>query len=224
MCGRYTLRAKLNNLLDQFAAEMADQEGVHERYNIAPGQQVLAVRLVEGSEKREIVRLKWGLIPSWTKDAKLAQINARADGIATKPMFRNAFKKRRCLILADGYYEWLRVGKSKQPYLYEVDHGKPFAIAGLWESWRSALDAAPLETCAIITTEANELARQIHDRMPVILHEDDYQAWLAGDQIPLIPFPAAGMKSRLANPFLNNVLNEGPDCLKLPLPERPLFS
>ena len=118
------------------------------------------------------MRLKWGLIPVWAKDAKIAYstINARGDTVATKPAFRAAYKKRRCLIVADGYYEWLREGKDKQPFVYEVDGGEPFAMAGLWEWWGGPEgENKPVESCTIITTDANKLASEIHDRMPVIL-------------------------------------------------------
>lgn len=164
------------------------------RYNVSPGQFVTAVR---GADHREIVQLRWGLIPSWSKDAKIAFscLNARADTVKTKPAFRSAYKSRRCLIPADGYCEWLRQGKDKLPYLYEFDGGKLFSLAGLWELWTdpAVAGAKPLETFTLITTDANELAAEIHDRMPVIDHPEDRQAWLAGQEIPLVPFPIAGM-------------------------------
>src|SRR4051812_41529162 len=142
MCGRFTLRAKLNLLLDQFAAELHETRTFDPRYNIAPTQEVLAIR-----HPRQLVALRWGLIPSWAKDAKIASstINARADTVAEKPAFRAAFKKRRCLVLADGYYEWLREGKSKLPHLYEMDDGRPFAMAGLWEWWGGPDGKSPIE-------------------------------------------------------------------------------
>jgi putative SOS response-associated peptidase YedK len=120
--------------------------------------------------------MRWGLIPSWAKDAKIAQINARADTAATKPMFRSAFKKRRCLVLADGYYEWKKVGKGKQPYYFHMKNDKPFTFAGLWETWRG--EESPIDTCALLTTEANELAKTVHNRMPVILTGKDALAWM----------------------------------------------
>jgi putative SOS response-associated peptidase YedK len=168
--------------------------------------------------------MQWGLIPSWAKDTKIGykMINARADTIATKPSFRAAFKKRRCLVPADGFYEWLRVGKAKRPYLYEVDGGAPFALAGLWEQWWGPdnKDGPPLESFTLITTEANELASQIHDRMPVILDKGDYEAWLDpanqdSDSVQelLVPFPADRMTARPVNPIVNNARNEGPECV-----------
>jgi putative SOS response-associated peptidase YedK len=143
-------------------------------YNVTPTQQVLVARDHDG--KREGVALRWGLIPSWAKDAKMAQINARSETAATKPMFRAALKKRRCLILANGYYEWDKTSKPKQPYYYRMKDEKPFTFAGLWETWHG--EGEPLETCAILTTDANTLAKEVHDRMPVILTGDDALAWL----------------------------------------------
>jgi len=170
MCGRYTLRTPLNVLAEQFLFNLGYAEAVP-RFNIPPTTEVLAVR-----QPRELAKFRCGLIPSWAKDAKIAYstINARADTVATKPAFRSAFKKRRCLVLADGYFEWKKLGKGKQPYLY-----------------RGGRRQAPVESCTIITTDANELAQQVHDRMPVILDADDYDPWLAGEQVPLVPFPAS---------------------------------
>lgn len=224
MCGRYTLRAKLNLLLDQFAAEMAEPIDYRPRYNIPPTTNVLAVRQPEQGAKRELVELRWGLIPIWAKDTKIAYstINARGDTVAEKPAFRSAFKKRRCLILADGYYEWLREGKEKLPYLYEIDGGKPFAIAGLWEYWPGPKDGKPepIESCTIITTEANKLASKIHDRMPVILDPDDYDTWLdpANDdkvklQKLIKPRAVKGMTATEVSTYVNNVKNQGEKCI-----------
>ena len=215
MCARITLRSKLNLLLAQFAVEIAEQREWEPRYNIAPTSNLLAVRSAVG--QRELVALHWGLIPSWAKDQKIASstINARADTVATKPAFRSAYKKRRCLVLADGYFEWLAEGKLKQPLFYEVDGGQPFAFAGLWECWpgNGGAGGHAIESCTIITTEANELARAAHHRMPVILDAADYAPWLAGDPIPLIPFPAQRMTARRVSRYVNNVRNQGPECL-----------
>ena len=161
-------------------------------------------------------KFRWGLIPSWAKDAKIAYstINARADTVATKPAFRAAYKKRRCLVLADGYFEWRKEGKAKLPLLYEVDGGKPFAFAGLWEWWGGPEgENNPVECCTIITTDANELAKMVHDRMPVILNADDYDAWLAGEEVPLVPFPSDRISARPVSTYVNNVKNQGPQCI-----------
>jgi putative SOS response-associated peptidase YedK len=214
MCGRYTLRTKLNVLLSQFAAELAEGVEWQPRYNIPPTAPVPIVRLAEG--KRQLALAKWGLIPSWAKDTKIAfsTINSRADTVATKPAFRAAYKKRRCLVLADGYFEWEAQGKAKLPWLYEVDGGKPFAFAGLWEQWwGNGEDKPPVETCTIITTDPNELAATFHDRMPVILDDEDYDAWMQGEQIPLVAFPQDRMSARPVSTFVNSVKNQGPECI-----------
>ena len=209
----------MNLILSQFAAEMAEEWGIEPRYNIAPTQSVLAIR-----HPREAVMLKWGLIPSWAKDAKIAYstINARADTVATKPAFRSAYKKRRCLVIADGYFEWRKEGKAKLPYLYEIDGGKPFAFAGLWEWWREpGTEGDGIETCSLITTEANTLASEIHDRMPVILDPADYNRWLdpgVADPVDLLKqFPSERMAVRPVSTFVNNARNSGPECITAPV-------
>ena len=214
MCGRYTLRVKLNLLLSQFAAELADGTEWEPRHNIPPTANVPAARLADG--KRQLALFKWGLIPSWVKDAKIAYstINARSDTAATKPAFRSALKKRRCLVLADGYVEWETDGKAKLPWLYEVDGGKPFAFAGLWEWWGGPDGKESVESRTILTTDANELASEIHNRMPVILDEDNYDAWLAAEEIPLVPFGSERMTARPISTTINNVKNQGPQCVE----------
>jgi len=228
MCGRYKLSTPaLNRLLDQFAADMPAVIDYRPRYNIAPTQSVLAVRQVEQGAKRELVALRWGLIPIWAKDTKIgySMINARGDTVAEKQAFRSAFKKRRCLILADGYYEWLREGKDKKPHLYEIGGGKPFAIVGLWEWWPGPKGekTEPIESCSIITTEANKLASKVHDRMPVILDPDDYDLWLDPSiddrkklERVIKPFPAKTMAVRPVSIFVNNVKNQGEQCIAPP--------
>jgi putative SOS response-associated peptidase YedK len=160
--------------------------------------------------------LKRGLVPSWAKDTKIAYstINCRRDTVATNPAFRSAFKCRRCLVLADGYSELEQSGKDKLPWLYEVEGG-PFAFAGLWEAWNGqGEDKPPLESCTIITTDANELAAKVHNRMPVILDSEDYDDWLAGEQIPLVPYPADRMTARPVSTTINNVRNQGRECVE----------
>jgi putative SOS response-associated peptidase YedK len=207
MCGRYTLRSKLNVLLRQFGAETSIQQ-LPLRYNIAPTQDVPVIRQADAG--RELVTMRWGLIPSWSKDPKKGPllINARADTVAEKPSFRSAFKNRRCLIPADGFYEWKADGRKKQPYLFEVHDGEPFAFAGLWEQWKE------IESCVIITTDANELSAQFHDRMPVILAPNDYAEWLESEEPGklLTPYPASEMSATAVNPIVNNARNEGPEC------------
>lgn len=221
MCGRVNQRTPLTVLAKQFAAE-TKLLWSGARFNVAPTQDMLAVR--QGESGREIVALHWGLIPIWAKDKKIAYstINARADTVATKPAFRSAFKSRRCLALVDGYYEWLREGKSKLPFHYQIDDGKPFALAGLWESWRGpdGKSETPLESCALITTEANELAAEVHDRMPVILDPCDYDAWLDPanqdkDELQrlLLPFDSGRMTVTPVSTYVNNARNQGPKCI-----------
>ncbi len=226
MCARYTLRTPLNLLVEEFQLGIPGFLKSFEpvpRYNVAPTQTVIGVKGAE-SGSRELSLFHWGLIPSWSKDAKIARstVNARGETIATKPAFRSAFKKRRCLVLADGYYEWKAEGKVKIPHLYEIDGGKPFAFAGLWETWYGEdQNSPPLESCTLVTTEANSLARQMHDRMPVILEAKDYDRWLnpklqnAGELASLIAqFPAERMQERaLGSTFVNNARHEGPECL-----------
>jgi putative SOS response-associated peptidase YedK len=222
MCGRFTLRTPQGVLIDQFAAQLAGPLQLAMRYNIAPTQSIPVVRLHDG--QRELTTMRWGLIPSWAKDTKVgfSGINARADTVATKPAFRAAYKKRRCLVLAGGYYEWVTEGKAKLPQLYEIDGGKPFAFAGLWEQWWGADKASddPLESCTIITTDANELARKVHDRMPVILDPPDYDAWLdpANQDVAymLDQIPADRMTVRPVSTFVNNARHGGAECIAPP--------
>src|SRR5262245_29450802 len=175
MCGRFKLSANRQRLKDTFP--LWEIPEIEPRFNIAPTQSVLAVRQQENA-KPQGAFLRWGLIPSWAKDNKLSAslINARADSVATKPSFRTAFKRRRCLILADGFYEWRKGNAPKQPFHIHRRDGEPFAFAGLWEIWGGEQPA--LESCTIITTDANEVIRPLHDRMPVILDQRDYARWL----------------------------------------------
>jgi putative SOS response-associated peptidase YedK len=214
MCARYKVsRSSLNRMLADIG--LGPVSAAEYRYNIAPPQSVPALRRREDGQ-RELVDLRWGLIPGWAKDVKIGSsaVNAKAETVAEKSMFRAAYKKRRCLVIADGYYEWETVGKAKLPWLYEVG-GEPFAFAGLWEWWRDKTnpDAPPIESCTILTTNANELAAKVHDRMPVILDSEDYDAWLAGEQIPLVPYPAERMTMRPVSTWVNNVRTQGPECI-----------
>ncbi|MCE2466192.1 MAG: SOS response-associated peptidase, partial [Dehalococcoidia bacterium] len=176
MCGRYTLIADLGDLVQRFEFDGSDFS-YDPGYNIAPTESVLTVRNVEG---REAVFMKWGLIPFWAKDPKIGtrMINARAETVATKPSFRNALKKRRCLVLADGYYEWQRIPTGKRPYRIILKSGEPFAFAGLWETWKDT-QGNIVPSCTIITTAANEYLAPIHNRMPVILTREMEETWLA---------------------------------------------
>ncbi|MBI5758349.1 MAG: SOS response-associated peptidase, partial [Planctomycetales bacterium] len=171
MCGRFTLRTPADELSELFSATLRDGLLLSPRYNIAPSQLVACVRQPPEGQ-RELVTLRWGLVPSWAKDAKIGYslINARSETVANKPAFRSPFRRRRCLIPADGFFEWQAVpgSKTKQPHYITLQGGQPFAFAGLWERWIGP-DGNPLESCSIITTEPNELMKTIHNRMPVIL-------------------------------------------------------
>jgi putative SOS response-associated peptidase YedK len=222
MCGRFTLRTPLTVLAQQFLFDLGTLPAdvvVTPRYNIAPTQTVAAVRQQTAGGKRELALLHWGLIPSWSKDARIASslINARCETLAEKPAFRTAFSRRRCLVLADGFYEWKKEGKQKLPQYFQLKDERPFAFAGLWERWRGPEGGSglPLESCTIVTTGANELCQPLHDRMPVILEPVDYDLWLdpalsdSQQLLPLLaPFPASEMQVRPVNPRVNNVRHD----------------
>ena len=176
MCGRFALKAPPAQLILQFGLDECAE--FSPRYNIAPGTEIPVIRLSpEG--KRVLHLLRWGLIPHWTKDqAKAARpINARGESLSEKPMFKEAFKKRRCLIPADGFYEWKSEGKTKQPYYFSLKSEEPMALAGLWESWK-APDGSILRTVCVITTEANAVMTPVHHRMPVIIQRESWRDWL----------------------------------------------
>ena len=179
MCGRYSLKADIAQLAMRF--EFAADEAIHEpAYNIAPTQQVLTVT---NDGERRASYMRWGLIPFWAKDAKIGyrMINARGETVAEKPSFRTALRKRRCLILADGFYEWQKLGgKQKRPMRIVLKSGEPFAFAGLWETWKDP-EGEMVKSCTIITTAANDFLRPIHDRMPVILPRESESFWLDKD-------------------------------------------
>jgi len=217
MCGRYTLRnprRTLDELLDLPQLPFPEP-----RYNIAPTQAVPVVRIPAGQQQRECVLVKWGLIPSWAADPKIGYklINARSETAATKPSFRAAFKQRRCLIPADGFYEWKLIDGKKQPYLIGVGDGQPFAFAGLWEKWEH--EGQTIESCTILTTEANERLRALHERMPVIVPKQDHGLWLDASvkdaallQPLLRPYPAESMFYYPVSPLVNSPRNDDPRC------------
>src|SRR5262249_33099246 len=178
MCGRFTqTAASKETLADLF--NLSDPPGLLPLFNIAPTQPVAAVRVVPGGQQQELVALRWGLVPSWSDDLKIGykMINARAETAATKPSFRSAFRSRRCLIASDGYFEWQKQDGKKQPFYFRMKDGRLFAFAGLWERWQGP-EGEPVESCTILTTEANALARPVHDRMPVIVDPADFGQWL----------------------------------------------
>jgi putative SOS response-associated peptidase YedK len=225
MCGRFTLNQSAEALAQIFHVEpvldlVAD-------FNIAPTRMVATVLQNPESEKREFKQLHWGLIPSWAKDVAMGAklINARAETVAEKPAFRSAFKHRRCLVLADGFYEWQRQQGKKQPFYFRLQDGQPFAFAGLWERWRSPANEEVI-SCTILTTAANELLQPIHERMPVILEPKDYDLWLNSQvQTPqtleelLRPYPAPAMTAYPVSTLVNNSRHNSPECI-IPLSEK----
>lgn len=217
MCGRFTLRTPNKELSEVFGVTVPQ---LRLRYNIAPSQEIAAVRQSEGGQ-RECALLKWGLIPSWSKEPKTSYstINARAETVASKPAFRSAFKKRRCLILADGFYEWQKTDDTKQPMYIHMQDDEPFAFAGLWERWHK--DDQEIESCTIIVTEANELMEPFHDRMPVILSPDDYDLWLDPEfegkgelQELLRPYPSEEMEAYPVSTLVNSPMNDVEECIE----------
>lgn len=179
MCGRFFRHSPRDELAAAFRAEPGQSE-LEPGYNVAPGQPIITVRFNAKTNERSLDDLRWGLIPSFAKDPKIAwrTINARAETLDRSPLFRRAFEKRRCLIAVDGFFEWKAQGKKKQPYAIALPSRKPFALAGLWEGWQEPETGEWIRTCTIVTADANEQLRGIHDRMPVILKEEDYAAWL----------------------------------------------
>jgi putative SOS response-associated peptidase YedK len=221
MCGRFRL-ARSKELLDEAFGAVEGPVPVEwsPRYNVAPGQLIVAVRQDAARPVRELVRLRWGLIPAWAKEASIGykMINARAETAAEKPAFRQAMRKRRCLIPADGFYEWKKAAGKKLPYCFTMADDAVFAFAGLWEQWRNPA-GEPIESCTILTTEPNELAREIHDRMPVILSPEDYELWLDPGfarmdalQEMLKPYPADEMRCYRVSERVNQVKNDDPEC------------
>ena len=228
MCGRYVLKRKdLEALMAQLGVK--DPRDFVSRYNIAPSTMIPAVRPTGQGTEREAIGLQWGLVPSWSKDAKSgAQLaNARAEGIAGKPAFRDAFRKRRCVVPASGFYEWQTVGRLKQPWYFHMKDDAPFLFAALWERWRS-VDGVELQTCALITTTPNEVVRPLHDRMPVILPPDKVDQWLdPASQEPeplqalLVSYAAEAMSGTPVSPQVNKVTVDGPECIAPVAPLQP---
>ena len=222
MCGRFTLRASASVIAAQFG--LFEVEPFASRFNIAPTQLVAVVRSAPDGPpaERELAKVRWGLIPSWAKDPAIGNrmINARAETVHEKPAFRAAFRRRRCLVVADGFYEWQRSGGRKQPYFVRMNDDRPFAFAGLWESWKGP-DGASIESCTLLTTEPNELMEPIHDRMPVILAADDYSLWLdpevqqPGPLVPLLePFSSDRMTAYPISTHVNSPRHDDPRCIQ----------
>jgi putative SOS response-associated peptidase YedK len=219
MCGRFTMTVDPAQLQDTFPW-LNVPEGMEPRYNIAPTQ---PVAVVPNNDENRIEFFNWGLIPSWAKDPSIGNrmINARAETLAEKPAFRAAYRRRRCLVLADGFFEWRKdPGKKvKQPMYIRLHTGEPFAFAGLWEVWNSA-DGSQILSCTIITTEPNELVSDIHNRMPVILPREGYSAWLNPNEIQpadlddlLRPYPSTELAAYPVSTIVNSPGNDSPACV-----------
>jgi putative SOS response-associated peptidase YedK len=230
MCGRFARRSTQEVLADWFGVPIEEMPWFEPTYNAAPQSIQPVVRLNRDSGGREFALMKWGLVPFWAKDAKVGYttINARAEDAPTKPAYREAFKKRRCLIPADAFYEWQKIDpKTKHPYAFAMKTGKPYAFAGLWEHWRPK-NGAPLETFTILTTDPNELVEPMHDRMPAILEPHEYERWLntspdtgpdtsdaARPPIDLLrPYPAERMHAWRVNDRVGNVRNNDAQLLE----------
>jgi putative SOS response-associated peptidase YedK len=219
MCGRYRL-SRRKQLVEEYFDAVSGEEEWTPRYNIAPTQPVPVIRQNPKELRRELSLVRWGLIPSWARDTSGAarMINARSETAATKPAFRDALKFRRCLIPADGFYEWQRTGKMKQPYCIEVNNGELFAFAGIWDRWKDA-GGNWVETCSILTTTPNAATAPIHDRMPVILDPDGYDLWLdpgmrdvsVASEL-LKPYDARLMRCYPVSTRINHVANDDEEC------------
>ncbi|MEM7453549.1 MAG: SOS response-associated peptidase [Planctomycetota bacterium] len=221
MCGRFTLTTSPVAFASLF--DGIEFPEVVPRYNIAPTQDVLTIRVAD--DGRQIAPLmRWGLVPFWAKDLKIGarMINARGETVAEKPSFRNAFKSRRCLIPLDGFYEWKRDGKEKWPHYITRSDDQPFFAAGLWEKWKpkEQPDADPIYSCTIITTDANETMQPLHDRMPVILDQADFEMWTDPEfherstlEKLLAPCPAEDLKTVAVSKTVNKATNEVPGCI-----------
>jgi putative SOS response-associated peptidase YedK len=226
MCGRYTVTSSGETIADLF--DLSEVPQLPLRYNLAPTQEAPIVRVASPGGARELALLRWGLIPYWAKEAAIGNkmINARAESVAEKPAYRFSFKKKRCLVVADGFYEWKKEGKGKQPYLIRRSDRKPFAFAGLWSTWRDPQaredgGAPPVETFTILTTAANEVLKPLHDRMPVVVRPEDFALWLdpvvddAARLTPLLaPAPADGWETVPVSRSVNSPAHDAADCVE----------
>lgn len=217
MCGRFARKSDPRRLAKEFGVAAAPE--VEPSYNVAPTQSILAVR--QDNDGREMSFFRWGLVPSWAKDASISArlINARSETVEEKPSFREAFKRRRCVIPADGFYEWKREGGRKQPFFFRMRDERPFGFAGLWERWEGEGGQA-INSCTILTTGANDVLSPVHDRMPVILHPGDYPLWLESDEREqqllrelLRAYPAEEMVGYPVSLLVNSPSNRGAELV-----------
>lgn len=217
MCGRYALTAPASKVAEVFEVDILPE--ILPRYNIAPSQDVPVLLSSDGVRSCRMMR--WGLLPVWAKDRKMAYrtINARGETVDKKPSFRSSFKKKRCLIIADGYYEWQRLSKTeKVPHLMRVGDGGPFAMAGLWSRWRDPETDEDVYSCSIVTTGATAELSDVHDRMPVLLDADTWDTWMDAATPPEVlkelirSFPFEKMTVEQVSTFVNNARHQGPEC------------
>lgn len=223
MCGRFAFYSPHEAVTRLFG--VAEAPEVEPRYNIAPTQYVAVVRTDASDALRRVGMLYWGLVPSWAKDKSIGarMINARGETLREKPSFRSAYRRRRCLVLADGYYEWQRSAGAKQPYFISFTDREPFGMAGLWETWRDPASGDALESCCIVTTAPAPAVAHVHDRMPVIVGRADYDEWLdprneAVERLDrlLVPCAIEGLGARAVDRRVNDARNQGADLLSQP--------
>jgi putative SOS response-associated peptidase YedK len=218
MCGRYSSKSKADELAREFELNETPRN-ITPRFNVAPTQSVPVVFIMANG--RELGFLRWGLVPSWAKDPDVGNlmINARAESVAEKPAYRSAFKKQRCLVVASGFYEWRAEETGKQPYHFQLTSGGPFGFAGLFEHWQ--MGDQVIDSCTVITTEANELVRPVHERMPVIIPRENYAKWLdPAEEDPvrlkalLLPFDADQMTAWPVSRVVNSPTHDSPECVE----------
>lgn len=223
MCGRFVSVTDADGLVSFFTIDDVEVDGLEPNVNVAPTEQVPAV--VEHHHRRALTTFRWGLVPHWAEDLRIGNrlINARDDSLATKPAFRDAFARRRCLIPADGFYEWRREGKTRIPFHVVAHDGAPLALAGLWALWRdpAAADAPPVRTCTVVTTAANATVGELHDRMPVMVAQEDWAEWLDREQRDtatlrhlLRPAPDDLLELRRVSQDVNSPRNKDRELLK----------
>jgi len=220
MCGRYVRKSSLPVIRDEFALTETSDVELAPRYNVCPGESVVAV--VGGPHGRTLANFRWGFVPAFARDLSTGPraINARAETVADRPAFRDAFRRRRCLLVADGFFEWRREEGRKHPFLVRLRTGRPMGFAGIWERWVSR-EGSALATCAIVTCQANEVVAPIHDRMPVIVGPADRERWLdpaLGDpelvRTVLVPYRAEEMEAYPVSRLVNSPRNDSPDCIR----------
>ena len=233
MCGRYLRRSDKQRIAEAFRLGRLDENFVlPPDYNVAPSTFQPVIRLNRDTGQREIVMMRWGLVPNFAKSLDefkgFSTINAKAETLQERAIWRRPFHKFRCLVPADGFYEWKKLdAKTKQPFAYSLSNGEPFAFAGLWDAWKNPQTGEWLQSFAIITTDANELTGKVHNRMPVILHPRDYGRWLErgeAHELPvdlLRPYEADAMDAAPCNPAVGNVRNNDPELLDCPKPNEP---